>query len=201
MALLHVGLTGGIGSGKSTVGAMLVKRGAVLLDADVLSRASTARGGEAIGAIANAFGARFIDKDGGLDRPRMRELVFSDPDAKSRLEAIVHPVVQSQLASRVDTARARHVKLLVSDIPLLVESPQWLKGLNTILVVDCLRETQIARVMERSLMDRAQVSAVIAAQADRRKRMAAADAVIWNEGLSLSALDLSVGQWLQAFGL
>ena len=197
----RLGLTGGIGSGKSTVAAFLAAAGAVLIDADALSRASTASSGQASLAIARAFGPEFLDAQGALDRARMRSLVFSDPAARARLEAIVHPIVVRAMAERAAAARRDGARLLVLDIPLLVESGRWASEVDAVLVVDCKEATQVERVMRRSAMEREQVHAVIRTQASRAQRRAAADAVIFNDGLSLPELEVSVQTLAQGFAL
>ena len=186
---LRLGLTGGIGSGKSTVAAMLQRLGAALVDADAISRASTAPGGAAIEPIRAAFGPEFIATDGALDRDRMRAEVFANPDAKRRLEAIVHPIVREQIEVQCEHATADCVVL---DIPLLVESPSWRERVDTVWVVDCQPETQIQRVMQRNGWPREQVEAVLAAQASRTQRLAVADTVIDNDRASLEQLDTRV---------
>ncbi len=171
------------------------------MDADAVSRASTTSHGEAISAIAAQFGPQFIDANGSMYRPVMRDLVFRDANARSKLEAIVHPIVQREFQRCLQIARATHLSAVLLDVPLLVESKRWLSSLDAILVVDCLPETQISRVILRNSMDRVQVRSIIAAQASRAERRAAADAVFWNEGLALSGLESAVGEWGRAFGL
>ena len=188
----HLGLTGGIGSGKSTVAQMLVKRGAALVDADAIARHVTAPHGSAIPLIAEQFGEHFITADGSLDRDQMRALVFRDPSAKKVLEAIVHPLVGQETQRQVQGAiRAGH-RTVVFDIPLLVESGRWRNRLHKVLVVDCLVETQIQRVRARSGLDPETVQNIVKAQASRSQRLAAADWVIYNEQLSLAQLQSEV---------
>ena len=196
-----LGLTGGIGSGKSTVSALLVAHGAALIDADANARAVTASGGEAMAAIRVAFGDEMLTPDGALDRQRMRGLAFSDPQAKQRLEAIVHPLVGLRGQRQLDEAAAAGARCVVYDIPLLVESGRWRAQLDAVLVVDCEESTQVARVMARSGLDAAAVRAIIAAQAPRALRLAAADAVVYNEGISLTQLQAEVTAFAQSFGL
>lgn len=197
-----MGLTGGIGSGKSTVAAMLQALGARVIDADALSRASTAPGGEAIAAIAQAFGSEFITTGGALDRDRMRERVFHDSAAKHQLEAIIHPIVRAQTAAQL---QAMHGGCAVLDLPLLAESPTSREGLDTIWVVDCSPETQVQRVMQRNGWSREQVQAVLRAQATREQRLALAHTVIHNEHQTLEQLQTQVAlaycQMCQKFGL
>lgn len=197
----RVGLTGGIGSGKSTVGRMLLDRGAALIDADQISRELTAPGGLAMAAIAQVFGAEFVDASGALDRARMRERAFSQPDARKQLEAIVHPLVAEVTEARARTAEAAGTQVLVFDIPLLVESIQWPRKLDAVIVVDCPADTQIARVMQRNALDRSAIEAIIASQASRQRRRAAADVVLFNDLLTLDALKAQVATLAQRFGL
>ena len=186
--VLRIGLTGGIGSGKSTVGAMLVECGCALVDADAVARSVTAPGGAAMPAIAQTFGDTFIDATGALDRQKMRELVFADPTARGRLEAIVHPLVGRETTAQAQAAVARGHRVVVFDVPLLVESGRWRRQVDRVLVVDCSPETQIARVMQRSGLTTQAVEAIMAAQAPRALRLAAADDVICNDGLSIGEL-------------
>ena len=197
----RIGVTGGIGSGKSTVASLLAAEGATVLDADALSRESTASGGAAIALIAEAFGADFMDAEGAMDRVRMRTLVFADPSARARLEAIVHPIVLASIAERSSAAVGAGTRLLVLDIPLLVESGRWAPALDGVLLVDCTVETQVERVMQRSSIVRAQVQSIIDAQASRAQRRAIADAVIFNDNISLAALEAKVRAFAQRFGL
>lgn len=189
---LRIGLTGGIGSGKSTVAALLALHGARVIDTDAISRRLTAAGGRAIPALRKAFGDDAIDVHGALDRRRMRHLVFDDPAARHRLEGILHPIIlaetESEAALLVDSA------VLVFDVPLLVESPQWLQRVHRVLVIDCSEATQVARVMQRSGWSEASVRAVIATQASREQRRAVADDLIVNDGISIDALTERVDQ-------
>lgn len=197
----RVGLTGGIGSGKSTVLRVLAALGAATVDADAVSRSTTAPGGSAMPAIARTFGTAFVAADGGLDRERMRAHVFAHPEARRELETIVHPLVSQAIEAEGARALAAGSRCLVLDIPLLVEGGRWRSRLDHVLVVDCLPETQVRRVMARSGLDDAQVRAIIAAQAPRSARLAAADSVIFNEDLPLPALEAQVRQWAAGFGL
>ena len=198
---LRIGLTGGIGSGKSTVGTMLAALGAALIDADALSRASTASGGAAVPPIAQAFGNDYIDASGALDRARMRQSVFSDPSARARLEAIVHPIVLRGIAQQSQAALQADARLLVLDIPLLVESGRWAAALDAVVVVDCRPETQIERVAQRNGLPRAHVQGIMDAQASRTERLRAADAVLFNDGPSLASLEAQVRSLARSFGL
>ena len=185
---LLLGLTGGIGSGKSTVAQRLAQRGAVVIDADAIARRVTAPGGAAMPAIRAEFGDEFITAEGALDRDRMRQRVFSDPQAKLQLEAIVHPLVSEETARQTRAALAAHPPVIVFDVPLLVESTHWRDRVDRILVVDCSPATQVQRVMARSGLASDAVERIIAAQATREQRGAIADWVLLNEGLSLEAL-------------
>lgn len=197
-APFKLGLTGGIGSGKSTVASVLQGLGAQVVDADAVSRSTTRAHGTAMPAIAEVFGPEFVSPDGALNRDRMRTLIFSQPDARSKLEAIVHPLIQEEIARQVSVSTA---KCLVFDVPLLVEGQAWRPKLDSICVVDCAEDTQIARVQQRNGWDRAAVQAVIANQATRGQRVAAADAVIFNDGLSLPQLTALVKRLAATFGL
>lgn len=184
---LVIGLTGGIGSGKSTVATMLTELGAHLVDTDAIARALTAPGGLAIPEIAAAFGNDFIDSDGAMNRDRMRELAFSDPSALMRLQAILHPLITQ--ASEVQARQANPGQVVVFDVPLLAESgSRWKDRVDKVLVIDCPAETQIQRVMARSGWTREAVQAVLAKQATRESRCAVADHIILNDGLSLEEL-------------
>ena len=182
---MRIGLTGGIGSGKSTVAAILSNLGATLIDTDAISRAITLSGGPAIPAIQAAFGADVLDATGGLDRARMRDIVFAEADAKRRLEAILHPLIGIETERQATAAAGTTI---VFDVPLLVESKRWRRIVDRVLVVDASEATQLSRVVARSGWAPDAVRAVIAQQAPRRERRAAADAVVFNDGLSLEAL-------------
>ncbi len=191
----RIGLTGGIGSGKSTVAGMLRELGAAVIDADAISRGLTAAGGAALPEIARQFGTHMIGADGALDRSAMRQLVFADPAARQRLEAIIHPLVGQQTAERAQAALAQGCRVLVHDVPLLVEAGErWRRQLDRVWVVDCEEATQRQRVMARSGLSAAEVQAIIDQQARREQRLACADGVIRNEGLDLAALREQVQQ-------
>lgn len=182
-----IGLTGGIGSGKTTVGGMLVALGAHLVDTDAISRSLTAPGGAAIESIRQAFGDDFIDAAGAMDRARMRTLAFSDPHALARLENILHPLIGQQ--ADFHAGQAGPQQRVVYDVPLLVESGRrWREKVDRILVVDALPDTQIQRVMARAHWERQAIEAVLAKQATRAQRLSAADDVLFNEGISLEDL-------------
>lgn len=182
---LRIGLTGGIGSGKSTVARLLVQQGALLVDTDLIARQLTLPGGAAIAAIAEAFGADLLDASGALDRARMREIVFADPLKKRRLEAILHPLIGTETERQASAGGAPAV---VFDVPLLVESGRWRAKVDKVLVVDCREATQIERVVARSGWTPDAVQAVIDQQASRRQRRACADAVLFNDGITPAQL-------------
>ncbi len=178
---LRIGLTGGIGSGKSTVAALLAGLGATLVDTDAIARQIALPGGAAMESIRKAFGAEFIDAAGGLDRERMRALAFSDDTARRRLEAILHPLIGVEAELQAEASAA---PVIVFDVPLLVESGRWRARVHKVLVVDCAETTQVTRVVARSGWTADAVQAVIARQATRGQRRACADAVIFNEAIS-----------------
>jgi dephospho-CoA kinase len=189
--MFAVGLTGGIGSGKSTVADLFAKRGVTLVDTDVIAHRVTAPNGLAMPAIAAEFGSSFVTENGSLDRARMRALVFSDENARKRLEAITHPLIRAETERQRRQAAGPYVIVVV---PLLVESGSWKARVNRVLAVDCSVETQIERVMQRNAFTREQVLAIIARQATREARLAAADDVIVNDDRSLEQLDVDVDQ-------
>ena len=186
---LRIGLTGGIGSGKSTVAGLLVAHGATLIDSDAIAREITQPAGAAIEAIQAVFGAAALDSSGGLDRARMRALAFADPQAKHRLEGILHPLIgiETERRSAASTSAVR-----VFDVPLLAESPRWRARVDKVLVLDCTEPTQIARVTLRSGWSAEMVQAVIVQQASRSARRACADAVIYNDGVTQTELAMQV---------
>ncbi|WP_322106086.1 dephospho-CoA kinase [Paraburkholderia sp. J41] len=180
-----VGLTGGIGSGKSTVADLFAARGVSLVDTDVIAHRVTAPHGVAMAPIAAQFGPEFVAADGSMDRARMRALVFGDEAARKRLEAITHPLIRAETEREIREAHGAYVMAVV---PLLVESGSWKARVDRVLTVDCSVQTQIARVMRRNGFAREQVLAIIARQATREMRLAAADDVIVNDETSLDAL-------------
>ena len=187
---LRIGLTGGIGSGKSTVARRLASLGALVIDTDAIAHALTAPGGAALAPIAAAFGAHMIGSDGAMDRARMRALVFADPAERLRLEQILHPLIGA--LTREAAARAAAGQTVVFDVPLLAESGTWRARVDRVLVVDCTPETQVARVVRRSGWSEEAVRRAIAQQAPRQRRRAIADAVIFNENADLAALGAAV---------
>ena len=189
MKAARFGLTGGIGSGKSTVAGMLVDSGAVLVDTDAIAHALTAPHGAALPALAREFGKDIIAADGAMDRQAMRARVFADVSAKRRLEAILHPMIGAEAEAQAAAAASRPV---VFDVPLLAASSHWRQRVQRILVVDCGEDTQVRRVMQRSGWSDEQVRRVIAQQTPRAARRAMADAVIFNDDLTLDALRIQV---------
>jgi dephospho-CoA kinase len=196
MRPLHIGLTGGIGSGKSTVAQALVELGAALVDTDAIARRLTAPRGVALSAISQAFGPELVSDQGGLDRDRMRALAFSDPSARRRLEAILHPLIGDTARAEATGAAQAGAAAVVFDVPLLAESAHWRGRVDRVLVVDCEEATQISRVMARNGWAEETVLRVIAQQASRPLRRSIADAVIFNDSLSQQALqDEVLGVW------
>ena len=175
---------------------MLVEQGATLIDADDISRATTASGGAAITSIAAQFGPGVVNADGSMNRDAMRQRIFSDSNARQQLEAIIHPLVSNESARQAEVARQAGCALLVFDIPLLVESSRWRNQLDKVLVVDCEVTTQISRVLQRSGWTQAMVANVIASQATRTQRLSAADLVIYNNALTLDDLAAQVREIL-----
>ena len=174
-----VGLTGGIGSGKSTVADLFVARGAALVDTDAIAHELTGPQGAAMAAIAAAFGPAAVAARGALDRAAMRRQVFADATARQRLEAILHPLIRAESDRRCQAARAPYVILAV---PLLVESGSYRERVQRVLVVDCPEAVQVARVMARNGLGEAEVQAILAAQASRQQRLAVAADVVDNGG-------------------
>ena len=187
-----LGLTGGIGSGKSTVAGLLAKRGAAIIDTDAISRATTAAGGSAIESLRTEFGSDFLTPLGALDRDRMRARVFQDTNARQRLEAIIHPLVALEAERQAQAALADGYRWLVFELPLLTRNSRWMDRLDGVLVIDCSPQTQVRRVTERSRLCAAQVEQIMATQIGRPERLALADWVILNEDLDLNQLGLAV---------
>jgi dephospho-CoA kinase len=181
----RIGLTGGIGSGKSTVAGLLVAHGATLVDTDAIARRLTEPGGQAMPALRALFGPGIVGSTGGLDRVALRNLVFSDPSAKQQLEALLHPLIREQVEQQ---AIACPTPVLVLDVPLLVESGHWRDRVDHVWVVDCEEETQVARVLQRPGWTQAAARAVIHQQASRTNRRLAADVVIYNDRINLTQL-------------
>lgn len=203
---LRLGLTGGIGSGKSTVANFFTQLGAAVIDADAVSRGVTAPQGAAIAQLAVEFGADFITSEGALNRDQMRNLVYADASARKRLEAIVHPLVGQEIARQSDAATLAGSRCLVFDIPLLVESSHWRQRLHRVLIIDCPESRQIERVVARSAlagsaMTREAVQGIIRTQATRAQRLQASDAVICNDLINLTQLELEVTEFWRRLGL
>ncbi|MGV1043626.1 dephospho-CoA kinase [Limnohabitans sp.] len=198
----RLGLTGGIGSGKSTVAGMLAARGAAVIDADAISRSVTAPGGQAIAAIAANFGAHMVGADGAMDRQAMRERIFQDHAAKRQLEAIIHPLVSQITAERTQNALDQGHRCLVFDVPLLVESGErWRRQVDRVMVVDCDVSTQQQRVMARNGLPAQEIDRIIAQQASRAQRLSCADIVIVNQSMNLLELEAQISQVAADFGL
>jgi dephospho-CoA kinase len=184
-APLKIGLTGGIGSGKSTVAAMLVPLGATLIDTDAIARALTASGGAALPALHREFGDSVFNTDGSLDRAAMRHRAFADATVRHRLEAVLHPMIGAEAQRQADAANSA---ALVFDVPLLTESNHWRARVHRVLVIDCSADTQLERVSARPGWTREAAAQAIAAQATREARRAIADGVIFNDGITLDEL-------------
>lgn len=184
MSSFVVGLTGGIGSGKSAVADLFVEQGAALVDTDAIAHELTGPAGAAMPLLIAAFGPEVARPDGAMDRAAMRRLVFADPSAKARLENILHPLIRQLSAERCQAAATPYVILAV---PLLVESGTYRERCDRVLVVDCPESLQIARVVARNGMSPAEVTAIMATQASRPQRLAVADDIVLNDG-DLSAI-------------
>ncbi len=185
----RIGLTGGIGSGKTTVAAMLVRLGATLVDTDAIALELTQTHGAAIPALRAAFGDAAIDDSGALNRAHMRSLVFAEPETKRKLETILHPMIGIEAQRR---AAASTTGVVVFDVPLLAESAQWRARVERVLVIDCDEAVQVERVMLRSTWTRATVEQVIRQQASRDTRRRCADAQIFNQAISIAELENTV---------
>ena len=188
-----IGLTGGIGSGKTAVSDQLAKLGAGIIDTDVIAHQITAANGAAIKSIREQFGSDYIGADGALDRAKMRTLVFSKPEAKKILEGITHPLIRQKTIEQAFELAKNGVPYLVFVVPLLLESGNWLSLIDRLVVVDCPVETQINRVMHRNNLPRAEVEKILQTQASREERLAHADFVIENQG-NLDQLNEEVSQ-------
>jgi dephospho-CoA kinase len=174
-----VGLTGGIGSGKTTVANILASLGASVVDTDEIARSLTGPEGEAMAAVREAFGARFVTSEGALDRAAMRALAFEDPVARARLEAILHPAIRSRADAMLAAAKGAYALVVV---PLLFETRGYLDRVCRVLVVDCPEGLQASRTAARSGLAAAEVRAIMAAQWPRWRRLQLADDVVWNGG-------------------
>ncbi|RUS66277.1 Dephospho-CoA kinase [Saezia sanguinis] len=200
MTILRAGLTGGIGSGKSTVSAMFQRLGVPVIDTDQISRHLTQLQGAAIPHIRAVFGHTLFDADGSLSRQRLRELIFGSPAHKKQLEGILHPLIREE-AEKQFTQYAHQSDVVIFDIPLLAPGSVWLQSLQRILVIDSQEQTQIQRVVSRSGWSAQQVKAVIAQQASREQRLSIATDVIVNDHITLDQLERQVqgilDQWRQ----
>jgi dephospho-CoA kinase len=176
---LVVGLTGGIGSGKSAAADEFAAHGAAVVDTDAIARELTEKGGAAVAEIEKLFGSTFLDHTGAMDRKKMRDHVFADPAAKRALEALLHPMIREESARRIAAAGGPYV---IHVVPLLIESPDYRSRVDRVLVVDCPEETQLARVRARSGLSEDEVRAIMRTQISRAERLAAADDVIDNRG-------------------
>jgi dephospho-CoA kinase len=185
MSKFSVGLTGGIGSGKSTVADLFAAQGAALVDTDLIAHQLTAPKGLAIPHIRTMFGDDYLTAEGAMDRQKMRAAVFADPASKAKLEAILHPLIRTESERAASEAPGPYVMIVV---PLLVESGVWQQRVSRVLVVDCPEEVQIRRVMKRNGFSEEQVRAIMATQAPRAERLAVADDVILNDGYDPSGL-------------
>jgi dephospho-CoA kinase len=176
-----VGLTGGIGSGKSTVSRLFSALGAPVVDIDAVSRALTAPGGAAVEAVRKTFGDAYIDETGAMNRAKMRELVKENAAMLATLSSILHPMIREKAMAEIASYEGK-APFVIADVPLLLESPAWRAAVDRILVVDCDEETQTVRVMKRSAVSRDYVTFILSQQTSRRARLEAADDVLLNEG-------------------
>ena len=190
-----VGLTGGIGSGKSAVATLLGELGASIIDTDAISHSLTAAGGAAMPDIKALFGSKYLTSDGALDRAAMRELVFSDQAARRQLESVLHPLIAQKTLAEANQARGLY---LIFVVPLLVESGRWKDRVDRILVIDCSEDLQIERVTRRNNLTAEQVQAIMATQVSRTQRLSAANDVVVNE-TSLEALRAGVEKLHQSY--
>ena len=192
-AALRLGVTGGIGSGKSTVCGLLAQQGVPIIDADAISRACTAPGGPALPAIAQTFGDAVFESAGILNRDAVRSLVFEDPKAREQLQALLHPMIATEIERQAVLAQASNPACIAFDIPLLTESARWRPVLDKVLVVDCQPQTQIDRVMRRNGLDAESVEKIMAAQSSRAARLRCADYVLFNESMTIDAVGHQLG--------
>lgn len=188
-ARLRIGLTGGIGSGKSTVASMLVRHGAVVIDTDAIAHRLTAAQGDAMSPLIEALGPSIATADGALDRAAMRRLAFTDASVRRRLEAVLHPMIGAQALREAEAAPGR---VIVFDVPLLAQSSAWRARVDRVLVIDCSEATQIERVAARDGWTRETAHLAIAAQSTRAARRAIADAIVVNDSIDLASLHAHV---------
>ncbi len=193
---MRLGVTGGIGSGKSTVCGLLAKKGIPLIDADAISRACTAPGGAALPALAQMFGEAVFDAPGLLNRDAMRALVFDDAQARAQLQSLLHPLIAAEIERQAAQAAASSPPCIAFDIPLLVESKRWRPVLDRVLVIDCQAQTQIDRVMQRSGLTSDSVQKIMAAQSSRAARLQCADYVLFNESVTIDEISRQLGAML-----
>jgi len=186
-----LGLTGGIGSGKSAVAERFARHGAAIVDTDVIAHALTAPGGKALPALQAEFGAAILTREGALDRAALRRLVFADPAARTQLEAILHPMIRAEVDVQLGRLASADFCYGILVVPLLIETGAYRDQIQRTLVVDCPPDLQIARVMARSGLTREEVAAILAAQATRQQRLAVADDVVCND-VGLAALDAAI---------
>ena len=187
---LVIGLTGGIGSGKSAAADEFARLGATVVDTDAIAHELTGPGGAAIPEIKRQFGGVFVDAGGAMNRKRMRDLVFADAEKKQRLEALLHPMIRTESARRIASAAGPYA---VHVVPLLVESADYRQRVGRVLVVDCPEESQVARVRQRSGLPEGEIRRIMASQVQREKRLVAADDVIDNSG-TIAAMQQQVRQ-------
>ena len=192
---LVVGLTGGIGSGKSAAADEFARLGATVVDTDAIAHELTGPGGAAVPEVRRLFGRAFVDASGAMDRKRMRDLVFSDAEEKARLEALLHPMIRAESARRIASATGPYV---VHVVPLLIESPDYRARVGRVLVVDCPEALQLSRVRQRSGLPEGEIRRIIATQIQREKRLAAADDVIDNSG-PIAALQQQVRELHESY--
>ena len=192
---LVIGLTGGIGSGKSAAAEEFARLGATVVDTDAISHELTAAGGAAVAEIKRQFGSAFVDASGAMNRKRMRDLVFADVEEKQRLEALLHPMIRAESARRIAAASGPYT---VHVVPLLIESPDYRERVGRVLVVDCPEDLQVARVRARSGLPEGEIRRIIATQIQRQKRLAAADDVIDNSG-TIAAMQQQVRRLHQTY--
>jgi dephospho-CoA kinase len=196
---LVVGLTGGIGSGKSAAADEFARLGALVVDTDVIAHELTAAGGAAVPQVRRLFGRAYIDAAGAMDRKRMRALVFADAEEKQRLEGLLHPLIRAESTRRIDAAfREKSAPYVVHVVPLLIESPDYRRRVGRVLVVDCPEALQIARVRQRSRLPDGEIRRIMASQIERERRLAAADDVIDNSG-SIAAMQQQVQKLHQKY--
>jgi dephospho-CoA kinase len=196
-----IGLTGGIGSGKSTVSKILHQLGAVIIDADAISKQLSSPKGSALPFLASAFGQEYINADGGLDREKMRTLAFNDPAAKEKLQKILHPLIRDEMMKQASEASSQGYFTIVFDIPLLVESAHWRPVFDKIVVVDCSEETQFIRIKKRNAWSADSIRNILNNQSSRKSRLSAADITLHNDEISLEQLTFQVQVLAKQIGL